>query len=86
MEELKEQIKKIEEEINNMQKAYADECCILINQPGFDMYKPKWQKKMDKIAEKYADNLVDLEDEYKDMLKELNEKLEAKRKSQYRDA
>ena len=86
MEELEKEIIAVKERCDNIEKAYAEECLVLSQQKGFDIYKPKWQRKLDKLAEKYAEYLVPERLKHKELLNEYEDKLEEKRKSQYRDA
>ena len=83
--ELKNKLKEIEDNINDIEKAYAEECLALTKQKGFDMYKTKWKKKVNKIADKYAGELVDLQDKHSEIVKELDDKLEEQRKKKYKD-
>ena len=84
MKELLSEIENVEKEIKKIQEDYAKECVDLYNKKDFDYYKPKWQRKIDKIAGKYADLLIPLHDKHNELRKEANIREEEIRKSKYK--
>jgi len=85
VEEILKQIALVEEEIKSLEKGYADECVELYKQKGFDLYKPKWAKKIEKVAGKYADLIIPLKDKYNELRKQANRLEEEERKKKYKD-
>ena len=85
MDKLLEEIRKLEENIETARKAYEDDCLELFKQPGFDIYKRKWDKKLEKLAEKHAPLLAELVDKHKELKLEYEQKLDEKRRSLFRD-
>ena len=61
------------------QRGYAEECALLVKQKGFDEYSSKWQKKIDKIADKYSRILYPLQVEHEEIRERINEAEEEKR-------
>ena len=80
-----ERIKEIEKEVKAIEEAYAQECFNLYLKPGFDIYNPKWKKKIDKVAQKYADYLAGLQNEHDELLQLVGNHEEEERKKKYVD-
>ena len=78
-----EKLERVNKDIDDAQRAYAEECAKLANQPGFDQYSKKWQKKIDKIADKYSRILYPLQVEHEEIRERLNDAEEENRKKQY---
>ena len=85
LEEILESLKSVESQIDEAERAYANECYELYKQKGFDEYAPKWQKKIRKIADKYATILVSLRADHDELRIEANRLEEAQRKKKYKD-
>ena len=79
-----EMLAQVEKEIEEAQKGYAEECALLFKQPGFDEYAKKWQKKIDKLADKYSRILYPLQQEHEELREKINDAEEEKRKSKYK--
>ncbi len=80
-----ERIKEVEYQMQKLEEAYGKECAELYKQRGFDMYAPKWNKKIEKLAKKYADLLTPLKLEHDDLRIRLNTEEEIRRKAKYKD-
>ena len=85
MEKDYERVKEIEYQMQKFEEAYAKECIEVYNQKGFDIYKSKWERKINKIAKKYADILSPLRVEHDFLREQLNEQEEIERKRKYTD-
>ena len=80
-----EKLERVKKEIDEAQRGYAEECALLVKQKGFDEYSRKWQKKIDKIADKYSRILYPLQVEHEEIRERINEAEEEKRKRQFRN-
>ena len=78
-----EKLAQIEKEIKNLEEGYAEECAELTKQKGFDEYLPKWQKKINQIADKYSRLLYPLMEEHEEVRVLVNEEAENERKKKY---
>jgi len=85
METKLERARSLEEQIDNVEHAYAQECVNLYNQKGFDEYSPKWQKKISKLAGKYAEILLPLKAEHEELVELIAIEQEEIRKKKYKD-
>ena len=79
-----ERLERVKQEMDEAEKGYAEECVKLFNTKGYDEYSRKWQKKLDKIADKYSRIIYPLKEEYNELCDIINEAEEEKRKSQYK--
>lgn len=81
----KERLVQVEKEIDAAEQAYAEECAELYKKKGFDSYAKKWQKKIDKLADKYSRILFPLKSEHDDLRYAIAEAEEEERKKQFKD-
>lgn len=83
MKEKEKRIKEIEYQLSVVEDAYVKETKKLQDMEGFDIYSPKWKKKIRAVADKYAEIILNLQDEYNELREYLNKQEELKRKSKF---
>ncbi len=81
----RERLEEVEQDLNRLQKAWAQELAEMSKKRGFDMYAPKWEKKMQALANKYADLIYPLKAEQNRLADKLNDEEEAARRNKYVD-
>ena len=69
---LEKQIQNVENEIDVLQKSWAEEVANLSKKPNFDPYSKKGQKILNQVAEKYVDLVSDAEDRHDELVDEYN--------------
>ena len=80
-----QRLEEIEKHMERLQQAYIDDYMEVTLQKGFDEYSPKWNKKLEKVAEKYVDYMAPLTEEYNAICDKLDKLAEAERKKKYKD-
>ena len=78
-----ERLKELEKQIDRIIRDYAEDYLSITKQKGYDEYSRRWQKKTEKVAEKYVKFLIPLKNEYNDLCDKLDQKEEEERKKKY---
>lgn len=85
MEELKLKLKELEQEMRELQDAWATEIKIMSSKKNFDVYSDKTDREMDEIAKKYAEKMNDNLYAQHEIKQKIDEIKEEERKKQYKD-
>ena len=85
MSEDEKRITELEEELKKAQEDYVKECMEVMKDKAFDIDKPRYARKISKIAKKYGIVISNIKEEHDELRIKVNAAYEEKRKKQFVD-